>query len=58
MCDHFIFLFYALSEADIVTKSSSAATNLFLVHDKRCLVSHWPPTSEIGMRLITSWNSA
>ena len=36
-----------------------AATTLFLVHDKRCLVSHWPPASEIGMRLITtSWNSA
>ena len=31
----------------------------FLVHDKRCLVSHWSPASEIGMRLITtSWNSA
>jgi len=36
-----------------------AATTLFLVHDKRCLVSHWPPASEIGVRLITnSWNSA
>ena len=31
-----------------------AATTLFLVHDKRCLVSHWPPASEIGRRLITT----
>ena len=29
-----------------------AATTLFLVHDKRCLVSHWPPASEIGMLLV------
>jgi hypothetical protein len=29
------------------------SNKLFLVHDKRCLVSHWPPASEIGMLLIT-----
>jgi hypothetical protein len=28
---------------------------LFLVHDKRCFVSHWPPASEIGMLLITNF---
>jgi hypothetical protein len=28
---------------------------LLLVHDKRCLVSHWPPASEIGMLLITNF---
>jgi hypothetical protein len=28
---------------------------LFLVHDKRHLVSHWPPASEIGMVLITKF---
>jgi len=28
---------------------------LFLVHDKRCLVSHWPPASESGMLLITTF---
>jgi hypothetical protein len=28
---------------------------LLLVHDKRCFVSHWPPTSEIGMLLITNF---
>ena len=28
---------------------------LYLVHDKRCLVSHWPPASEIGMLLITTF---
>jgi hypothetical protein len=27
---------------------------LLLVYYKRCLVSHWPPASEIGMLLITS----
>jgi len=32
-----------------------AATTLFLVHDKRCLVSHWPAASEIGMLLITTF---
>jgi hypothetical protein len=29
--------------------------NLLLVHDKRCIVSHWPPASEIGMLLITNF---
>jgi hypothetical protein len=28
---------------------------LFLVHDKLYLVSHWPPASEIGMLLITTF---
>jgi hypothetical protein len=28
---------------------------LLIVHDKRCFVSHWPPTSEIGMLLITNF---
>jgi hypothetical protein len=28
---------------------------LLLVHDKRCFVSHWPPSSEIGMLLITNF---
>jgi hypothetical protein len=28
---------------------------LLLFHDKRCLVSHWPPASEIGMLLITTF---
>ena len=32
-----------------------AATTIFLVHDKRCLVSHWPPASETGMCLITTY---
>ena len=31
------------------------ATTLFLVHDKLCLFSHWPPASEIGMLLITTF---
>jgi hypothetical protein len=28
---------------------------LLFVHDKRCLVSRWPPASEIGMLLITNF---
>ena len=28
-------------------------TTLFLINDK-CLVSHWPPASEIGMLLVTT----
>jgi hypothetical protein len=28
---------------------------LLFVHDKRCFDSHWPPASEIGMRLITTF---
>jgi hypothetical protein len=28
---------------------------LLLVHDKRCFVPHWPPGSEIGMLLITTF---
>jgi hypothetical protein len=28
---------------------------LFLVSDKRCFVSHWPPAFEIGMLLITTF---
>jgi hypothetical protein len=28
---------------------------LLLVHDKRCFVSHWPPASEIGMLMITTF---
>ena len=31
------------------------STTLFLVHDKHCLVSHWPPVPEIGMLLITTF---
>jgi len=27
----------------------------FLVCDKHCLVSHWPPASEIGMLLVTTF---
>ena len=29
--------------------------NLFFIHDKCCLVSLWPPASEIGMLLITTF---
>jgi hypothetical protein len=32
-----------------------ASTTLFFVHDKCCLVSHWPPESEIDMLLITTF---
>jgi hypothetical protein len=28
---------------------------LLLVHDKHCFVSHWPPSSEIRMLLITNF---
>jgi hypothetical protein len=28
---------------------------LLLVYEKRCLASHWPATSEIGMLLITTF---
>jgi hypothetical protein len=28
---------------------------LLLVYDKRCLASHWPPASEIGRLLITTF---
>jgi hypothetical protein len=31
------------------------SNKLLLVHDKRCFVSHWPPASEIGMLLITTF---
>jgi hypothetical protein len=29
--------------------------NKLLVHDKRCFVLHWPPASEFGMLLITTF---
>jgi hypothetical protein len=29
--------------------------NLLIVHDKRCFVLHWPPSSEIDMLLITTF---
>jgi hypothetical protein len=28
---------------------------LYLVHDERCLVSHWQPASEISMILVTTF---
>ena len=45
-----------LSSMEYVSK---CCNHSILVHDIQFLVSHWPPSSEIGMRLIrTSWNSA
>jgi hypothetical protein len=32
-------------------RTASPATTLY----KRCLVSHWPPASEIGMLLVTTF---
>ena len=38
-----------------VCSSLHQNNKLFLVHDKLCLVSHWPPASEIGMLLVTTF---
>ena len=43
------------SDGGLLLMSLHQNNKLFLVYDKRCLVSHWPPASEIGMLLITNF---
>ena len=54
-----------MEAANIRTASSNSLTDrlfysvllplFFFVHDKRCLVSHWPPAFETDMLLITTF---
>jgi len=47
--------FWAIKGYSMPCPCRTHAIPLPLIHDKRCLVSRWPPASEIGMLLVTTF---
>jgi hypothetical protein len=52
---HLLNCYHNLCAIIIQSLMSLHQNNKLLVHDKRCLVSHWPPASDIGIILITTF---